>query len=45
MLDDTLCEHVGSLFDNVDRHENHGGGPVRFPVALRLSRRYEAYTR
>jgi hypothetical protein len=24
MLDDTLCEHVGSLFDDVDRHDNHG---------------------
>src|SRR5882724_8508470 len=22
--DDTLCEHVGSLFDYVDRHYNHG---------------------
>ena len=57
MLDDTLCEHVGSLFDSVDRHDNHGedtyplahnpvtshyvSGPVRFPVALRFSRRSE----
>src|SRR5713101_9597037 len=24
MLDDTLCEHVGSVFDYVDRHDNHG---------------------
>jgi SRSO17 transposase len=24
ILDDTLCEHVGSLFDYVDRHYNHG---------------------
>src|SRR5882672_649358 len=24
ILDDTLCEHVGSLFDYVDRHDNHG---------------------
>ncbi len=24
MLDDTVCEHVGSLFDSVDRHYNHG---------------------
>ena len=24
MLDDTLCEHVGSLCDYVDRHYNHG---------------------
>ena len=58
---DTLCEHVGSLFDYVDRHYNHGDdtyplahhpvtshyvrGPVRFPVALRLYRRYEELTR
>jgi hypothetical protein len=57
ILDDTLCEHVGSLFDYVDRHYNHGNdtyplahhpvtsyyvsGPVRFPVDLRLYRRYE----
>jgi hypothetical protein len=26
VLDDTLCEHVGSLFDHVDRHDNHGDG-------------------
>jgi hypothetical protein len=61
MLDDTLCEHVGSLFDYVDRHDNHGNdtyplahnpvtsydvsGPVRFPVDLRLYRRYEEVTR
>jgi hypothetical protein len=61
ILDDTLCEHVGSLFDYVDRHDNHGegtyplahnpitshdvSGPVRFPVDLRLYRRYEACTR
>src|SRR5467141_3435230 len=60
ILDDTLCEHVGSLFDYVDRHYNHGdgtyplahnpvtshyvSGPVRFPVDLRLYRRYEALT-
>jgi hypothetical protein len=60
MLDDTLCEHVGSLCDYVDRHDNHGNdtyplahnpvtssyvsGPVRFPVDLRLYRRYEACT-
>jgi hypothetical protein len=58
--DDTLCEQVGSLFDYVDRHSNHGNdtyplahnpvtsydvsGPVRFPVDLRLYRRYEACT-
>ncbi len=60
ILDDTLCEHVGSLFDYVDRHYNHGddtyplahnpitshyvSGPVRFPVDLRLYRRYEDLT-
>jgi hypothetical protein len=61
ILDDTLCEHVGSLFDYVDRHYHHGdttyplahnpvtshyvSGPVRFPVDLRLYRRYEEFTR
>jgi hypothetical protein len=25
-LDDTRCEHVGSLFDDVDRHDNQGDG-------------------
>ena len=25
-IDDTLFEHVGSLFDDVDRHDNHGEG-------------------
>jgi hypothetical protein len=61
VLDDTLCEHVGSLFDYIDRHYNHGddtyplahnpvtshyvSGPVRFPVNLRLYRRYEEVTR
>jgi SRSO17 transposase len=61
ILDDTLCEHVGSLFDYVDRHYHHGDdtyplahnpvtshylrGPVRFPVDLRLYRRYEECTR
>jgi hypothetical protein len=59
-LDDTLCEHVGSLFDYVDRHYNHSdgtyplahnpvtsfyvSGPVRFPLGLRLYRRYEELT-
>jgi len=61
LLDDTLCEHVGSLFEYIDRHYNHGdqtyplahnpvtshyvSGPVRFPVDLRLYRRYEEVTR
>jgi hypothetical protein len=61
VIDDTLCEHVGSLFDYVDRHYNHSdgtyplahnpvtslyvSGPVRFPLGLRLYRRYEELTR
>jgi DDE superfamily endonuclease len=60
VLDDTLCEHVGSLFEHVDRHYDHGegtyplahnpvtsfyvSGAVRFPVDLRLYRRYEEVT-
>jgi hypothetical protein len=60
VVDDTLCEHVGSLFDYVDRHYNHAegtyplahnpvtsfyvSGPARFPLALRLYRRYEELT-
>ena len=60
VLDDTLCEHVGSLFDDVDRHYNHSdgtyplahnpvtslsvSGAVRFPLGLRLYRRYEELT-
>ena len=60
ILADTLCEPVGSLFDDVDRHDDQGddtsplahnpvtspdvSGPVRFPVDLRLSRRYEECT-
>jgi len=59
-IDDTLCEHVGSLFEYIDRHYNHGeatyplahnpvtsyyvSGPVRFPVDLRLYRRYDEFT-
>jgi len=31
VLDDTLCEHVGSLFEYVDRHYNHGDGT--YPLA------------
>lgn len=61
LVDDTLCEHVGSLFEYVDRHYNHSdasfplahnpvtshyvSGAVRFPVDLRLYRRYEEVTR
>lgn len=60
VIDDTLCEHVGSLFEYVDRHYDHGdssypiahnpvtshyvSGAVRFPVDLRLYRRYEELT-
>jgi hypothetical protein len=60
VIDDTLCEHVGSLFDHVARHYNHSdgtyplahnpvtslyvSGPVRFPLGLRLYRRYEELT-
>lgn len=60
IVDDTLCEHVGSLFEYVDRHYHHGedtyplahnpvtshyvSGSVRFPVDLRLYRRYEEFT-
>lgn len=61
ILDDTLCEHVGSLFEYIDHHYNHGdntyplahnpitshyvSGPVRFPIDLRLYRRYKEATR
>lgn len=61
IVDDTLCEHVGTLFEYVDRHYNHSSncyplahnlvtshylsGAVRFPVSLRLYRRYEEITR
>jgi hypothetical protein len=60
VIDDTLCEHVGSLFDYVDCHYKHSdgtyplahnpvtslyvSGPVRFPLGLRLYRRYEELT-
>jgi SRSO17 transposase len=60
-FDDTLCEHVGDMFDHVARHYDHCNstyplahnpvtshyvsGPVRFPVGLRLYRRYEEITR
>ena len=60
VIDDTLCEHVGSLFEYIDRHYDHGddryplahtpvtsyyvSGVVRFPVVLRLYRRYEEIT-
>jgi hypothetical protein len=31
VIDDTLCEHVGSLFDYVDCHDNHSDGT--YPLA------------
>jgi len=61
VLDDTLCEHVGGLFEHVDRHYNHGehtyplahnpvtsfdvSGAARFPLDLRVYRRYAEVTR
>ncbi len=60
-VDDTLCEHVGSVFEYVDRHYDHCegryplghnlvtthfvSGAVRFPLDVRLYRRYEEQTR
>lgn len=60
IIDDTLCEHVGSLFEYIDRHYNHCDNTyplahnlvtshylseaVRFPVDVRLYRRYEEVT-
>jgi len=60
ILDDTLCEHVGGLFEYVDRHYDHNdgqyplahslvtshyvSGAVRFPLDLRMYRRYEEFT-
>ena len=34
VLDDTLCEHVGSLFEYIDRHYNHGDDT--YPLAHNL---------
>lgn len=34
VIDDTLCEHVGTLFEYVDRHYNHGDG--QYPLAHNL---------
>lgn len=34
LLDDTLCEHVGSLFEYVARHYDHSDG--RYPLAHNL---------
>ena len=61
IVDDTLCEHVGSVFEYVARHYDHCegryplghnlgtthyvSGAVRFPLDVRLYRRYEEQTR
>jgi SRSO17 transposase len=61
IVDDTLCEHGGSMFEYVDRHYDHCegryplghnlvtthvvSGAVRFPLDVRLYRRYEEQTR
>ena len=61
IVDDTLCEHVGSVFEYVARHYDHCegryplghnlvtthylSGAVRFPLEVRLYRRYEEQTR
>jgi SRSO17 transposase len=61
IVDDTLCEHVGSMFEYVARHYDHCegryplghnlvtthyvSGAVRFPLEVRLYRRYEEQTR
>jgi len=61
IVDDTLCEHVGSVFEYVARHYDHCegryplghslvtthyvSGAVRFPLEVRLYRRYEKQTR
>jgi hypothetical protein len=34
IIDDTLCEHVGSLFEHIDRHHNHS--QQTFPLAHNL---------
>lgn len=61
IVDDTLCEHVGSLFEYVVKHYDHCenrymlahnlvtshyvSGAVRFPIDVRIYRRYEEKTR
>lgn len=61
IVDDTLCEHVGSLFEYVERHYDHServyplahnlvtsfyvSGAVRFPMDMRIYRRYEEATK
>jgi hypothetical protein len=40
-LDDTLCEHVGSLFEYVDRHYNHGD--QTYPLAHNPQKRKSHY--
>jgi SRSO17 transposase len=38
LIDDTLCEHVGNLFEFVDQHYNHGNG--QYPLAHNLVTSY-----
>ncbi len=38
VIDDTLCEHVGSLFEYIDRHYNHGADS--YPLAHNLVSSY-----
>jgi SRSO17 transposase len=61
IVDDTLCEDVGSLFEYVVKHYDHCenrymlahnlvtshyvSGAVRFPIDVRIYRRYEEKTR
>lgn len=61
IVDDTLCEKAGSLFEYVDKHYDHSeakysmahnvvttfyiSGAVRFPLDLRIYRRYEEATK
>lgn len=61
IIDDTLCEHVGSMFEYVVKHYEHSenrytlahnlvtshyiSGRVRFPIDVRIYRRYEEKTR
>ena len=42
ILDDTLCEHVGSLFEYVDRHYNHCN--QYYPLAHNLVTSYRDST-
>jgi hypothetical protein len=39
VIEDTLGDHVGSLFDHVDRHDHHGDGtyPLAHPPVTSFS--------